>query len=386
MNPKSFDWTIMIYLAADNDLTSKAWERIVETLSYERSPSVRVLLALDINRGHTTVYDLPGAAPFRTIRLDDNLNFGSTEPLTYLLNLAASDPLANDPPTESVRQKLARKTPLSTELSKKYALIVWNHGGGWDQLASDNSAEDKLTAVDLRQAIEASAFAPGAAQAKKLEFIGFDACLTSVAEVASHLEPLAKVMIASQTLAPASGWPYRQLFERLRTQPELDIKKLAPTIVADFKAKHLPPLHGTLAALDLPRVSALRDALSELAARIRRQQDWRRLLVAARQRMITLFNADYVDVASLIEQVTNELRIDAKAVSAALDACFVRNGNGNALARVGKRNEKKCGLSLYFPLVAPDKGLAPYSKLGFSEEWTSLLNELFSCGERATAV
>ena len=89
--------------------------------------------------------------------------------------------------------------------AEKYALILWDHGGGplsgvcWDMLAD----KDNLSMPELEEALAGSPFSE-----KGLEWIGFDACLMSSVEVAHALMPYAGYMIASQETEPGSGWSY----------------------------------------------------------------------------------------------------------------------------------------------------------------------------------
>ena len=88
--------------------------------------------------------------------------------------------------------------------ARKYALILWNHGGGpmeglcWDELFE----MDHLSLSELTEAIGA------AKMPEKLSWIGFDACLMGSAEVACALSPYAEYMIASQEMEPTKGWNY----------------------------------------------------------------------------------------------------------------------------------------------------------------------------------
>ena len=89
--------------------------------------------------------------------------------------------------------------------AEKYALILWDHGGGplegvcYDELYDS----DSLTITELVAALENSPAAE-----TPLEWIGFDACLMASAENALSLAPFADYMIASENTEPANGWNY----------------------------------------------------------------------------------------------------------------------------------------------------------------------------------
>ena len=69
---------------------------------------------------------------------------------------------------------------------------------------------------------------------KKLEMIGFDACLMSSVEVASLLSNYAKYMVASQEVEPGYGWDYRFLGDLKSNTSTVDFGML----VVDYYEKY----------------------------------------------------------------------------------------------------------------------------------------------------
>ena len=88
--------------------------------------------------------------------------------------------------------------------SSKYSLILWDHGGGPIYgYGFDENYVGSLTLDKLKQGLSNSKF-----NGKKLEMIGFDACLMSSVEVADALSDYANYMLASQEVEPGFGWDY----------------------------------------------------------------------------------------------------------------------------------------------------------------------------------
>lgn len=90
--------------------------------------------------------------------------------------------------------------------SDSYSLIMWDHGNGpiigyGKDMLFDN---DSLTLLEMDNALKASPFGKG----KKLEWVGFDACLMSSAELVCIWDNYAKYLIASQEVEPSFGWNY----------------------------------------------------------------------------------------------------------------------------------------------------------------------------------
>ena len=80
--------------------------------------------------------------------------------------------------------------------AESYALILWDHGNGpvmgygKDVLFSN----DALTLLEMRKALENSPFGPD----RKLDWVGFDACLMASAELACVWSDYTDFLIASQ--------------------------------------------------------------------------------------------------------------------------------------------------------------------------------------------
>lgn len=102
--------------------------------------------------------------------------------------------------------------------SDRYALILWDHGGGpnegacYDELFPGQS----LALSEIRDAFrEQDVNSYG----RQLSWIGFDACLMANLETAYMLRPYADYLIASQAEEPSTGWNYAFL-KGLESDPD----------------------------------------------------------------------------------------------------------------------------------------------------------------------
>ena len=90
--------------------------------------------------------------------------------------------------------------------AQHYALIMWDHGGGWSMIASDDTlGAEGIPMPDFQNALKDITAAAGVS---KLDVIGFDACLMAQMPVAVTVAPYADYMIASEELVPGLGWNY----------------------------------------------------------------------------------------------------------------------------------------------------------------------------------
>ncbi|MCQ2437628.1 MAG: clostripain-related cysteine peptidase, partial [Clostridia bacterium] len=87
----------------------------------------------------------------------------------------------------------------------RYALILWDHGGGpsggvcFDEVAASGNA---ITPREIHIALNA------VSPKIRFDWIGFDACLMASLETAFYLVDNADYMIASEESEPGSGWDY----------------------------------------------------------------------------------------------------------------------------------------------------------------------------------
>ncbi|XME01129.1 clostripain-related cysteine peptidase [Lachnospiraceae bacterium C1.1] len=93
--------------------------------------------------------------------------------------------------------------------AEKYSLILWNHGGGVvvGYGADENYGNEMLSVKQLSSAIEDS----DVCKEGKFEWIGFDACMMGMVEVADALKDDAAYMIASEEVEAQDGWNYKAL-------------------------------------------------------------------------------------------------------------------------------------------------------------------------------
>ncbi len=198
---------------------------------------------------------------------------------------------------------------INTYTADHYALIFWNHGTGilepvlrntlssTDlfsmtnssdffekenkgfsplQTASKNNAQQKykgicfndtsgkyLTEKHVCRALKT--ICATSLQNKKLDLIGFDACLMSMLEVAIAIEPYAKIMVASQDVERGTGWNYYYvLFPFLSTS--LNPQDLGKHIVNAYQKTYQKIADFTLSCVLLEKVQEIANNVSRVAS------------------------------------------------------------------------------------------------------------------------
>lgn len=248
-----------------------------------------------------------------------------------------------------------------------YALILWDHGNGpvmgygKDVLFSN----DALTLLEMRSALEASPFGPK----RKLEWVGFDACLMSSAELACIWADYAKYLVASQEVEPAFGWNYSFLSSLgtadTRSVLEALTREYLSACDTYFEEKGYADRDATLACLDLSVASELRQALDELfSAASGNVSDLYNVLAAHRVETRALGRAttgseyDLVDLRDMAVQLRDLYPEQTERLISVIDKLVLYNVT-NA--------ENLCGISLYYPF---------YNKDYYSGSWAETYREL----------
>ena len=184
------DLTIMVYLAADNNLSSYALEDINEMEAANLPNNVHVTFMMDGNDSYVSS-DWAGTK-YGVISHDDDMSTINS----YTVDEGEKD--SGDPSTlTDFINWSANIAP-----SDNYVLVDWDHGGGiagtaWD----DTSNDDNLTINELQSAIQNS-------NVSNFGMVGFDACLEGVLDSSYSLKDNADYVVGSENTEPGDGWDY----------------------------------------------------------------------------------------------------------------------------------------------------------------------------------
>lgn len=197
--------TLMIYMAADNDLESYALANLKE-IEKALIQEVNVLVLLDRSEGYdetcgnwtdTRLYEVlhddGGSSSINSRRLD-----------CPALDLTSSEATELDMSNSSVLQKFIEFGKVNYK-AEKYALVIWGHGGGWKAFAIDDRSKSYMNVKDLGNAV----------RNQGLDVIGFDTCFGGVIENIYELKDCAEFTVGCPGVSPNNGWDYKSFFEML---------------------------------------------------------------------------------------------------------------------------------------------------------------------------
>jgi hypothetical protein len=186
--------TVLIYMAADNNLNNYAYDNIKSILEGSKGNN--------LNNGNLLIYHDSAGEPPRLIQIVQGAGGAMEEKIirTYEERNSVS--------VDVMRSVLAEVFGGGAYQADSYALLLWSHGSAWlpsnvgDYLRS-YGVDDKnhMEIYDLKRALQGYEF----------DFIIFDDCYMANIEVAYALRNNAGYILASPTEVLAQGLPYKDI-------------------------------------------------------------------------------------------------------------------------------------------------------------------------------
>lgn len=296
--PQKNKWTVMIYLAGDNNLTDECVHALtqmkeVEGLDQEK---ICVLAQFDPKGGRLKTHRYKISPRSKQTALSGDFkvwveNIKKFDHAKYIDFEEIRRQRRGDPKPKK-QQETNTGSPVTLfdfvtwciekYPAESYMLVLSGHGGGTEKgyLLRDEHPADALTMWEMQVALEAIKEAHGV----EIDILGMDACLMTMAEVSHQLKGLAKVMVGSEGYSPIAGWPCKEVLTRMRyelnklsqvNEPNLQARKdrermaIANGVVEEYVNYYLDYSIGGLSveqsALDLTKTVALTGTIDNLA-------------------------------------------------------------------------------------------------------------------------
>ncbi len=256
----SAQWTIMVYMAGENNLSQSLKKDLEEMKRVGSSPQVNILVQADTG--------LPGliSEDGFTHRFKVEKGWLKDFPLGYNADMASPYELSNF------------ITWAKTNFpARHYVLILWDHGLGW--VGGDEDSEQKSKSAPIRGILQdqgSNSFMSLSELNEALSLAGvnfdiieFDACLMGMWEVAVSIENFSRFTTFSQANEPATGNPYDQLFEEISRNPYMTPREFSQLIVKKYISYYENSseidLSVTKSAIDLSRLGELSKKIDDIA-------------------------------------------------------------------------------------------------------------------------
>ena len=435
MATRNAAWTVMVYLAGDNNLTTECMFALTEMKQAKFGKHVNVVAQFDPSDPHlpTHRYHIKRRGKKKGFRHDiidragyigDNgeVRFTNESLKAQALALARQSELQlrrsaldqvylRGSPTEEAVITDDTDTGCPITLynfisfclqeypANHYLVVLSGHAGGTerDYLLRDESSAGSLTFNELKNVFARVKNDLG----KPIDILGMDNCLMSMAEICYELRGLAEIVVGCESFSPASGWPYREVLERLATDfvspqlpPEQSIaESAARAIVKEYVNYYahywIAGLSVTQSALNVCKVEKLREVIDGLAGVMEQTlvEEWRgnEATPAGRQFHDALLLAHWEAQSYNGEQFVDlfdfcdclDARMDDGAVA---EQCrtvkeFLRNEFVLTSCYSGAAYQYSYGVSLYFPWsqVAPSYWNLDFVKDSDGSSWGNFL-------------
>lgn len=240
-----YEWVFAVYLDADNNLEDCGIDDFLEMSSVGSTSNVIILVLFDRCSKYDTSYDNWTYACIFKVDKNELPYSSNADEIWGEVNMGSPDTLFR------FINYTVKNYP-----AKKYALILWDHGGGyfgacWDE----DNGNDRLTVSEIRQALMEARQQLGI----KFSILGFDACLMGCIEIIYALRDLADIAVFSQEYEPGDGWPYDSILSYLTSNPSASPADLARRIVSYYISFYSSPLYrdlnATLSAINVTHVT-----------------------------------------------------------------------------------------------------------------------------------
>ena len=359
------DWTLIIFMSSDNDLSAAALDDVDEMSKIGSTERVNVIVLRDsLDSGtHTKVYHIQKGKPLVVKNFGANIDTGNWHELVDLFKLAQEQFPA-----------------------QKYMVTVWNHGNGWEKnsknklqkgIAYDDNSGNNITTKQLGDALREISLLRG----KKLELFSTDACLMQMVEVAYEFKDYVDYFAASEEVEPGQGWPYREILSAITKKPEMGALELGQTIsrlyVDSYKNGTQEGDLATFSVVALPELSAAVDTLPNLVEALSNLGSLRPRFFDNLKLAQSYDSPEYVDLLDFISNVRPVLSKNLKANEALskTESAFAKAIKYEA--HWGNDVKKSRGISIWLPKEKiPENYLEEYKTLQFEQKvnWTKLID------------
>lgn len=422
-------WTVMVYMAADNDLRGFAARNIKQMAAIGSNENINIIVQLDIR-----------------ISGDKKITRRYYIDKGHITHMNADDPTSQSMDSGDANTLISFCTwTIKNYPAQDYALVLWNHGTGIidpvkgriinaSELFNFNPTTNRLELdrsvgfLDLMDAVNSLHLRINHAEdpergiawddstgnyltnqkldfalneiktkvlnGKKFSIIGFDACLMSMIEVGNLIKPYTQVMVGSQEVELGTGWDYSQALAQFSSTKSPTVKSFAKQIVKAYENTYMQLTNDyTQSAVDLEVIDIIESDINAISTLLldcfkkQRNNSVQTALKTSRNKLLlTHFDEPtYVDLYHWLSNLQTNIKFfeftnepEGKKLKDELSAILVaakQHIETIVFANCcGKNLSGAHGLSIYFP---ERRIHASYRKTPFaqSNEWTALLTQ-----------
>ncbi|MDR0964893.1 MAG: hypothetical protein LBM75_00010 [Myxococcales bacterium] len=349
-------WTLMVFLNGDNNLCDYSDEDVTEMMSgLTANGATRInLIVLHDREG---ALECSGSGATKLYRIAN----GTKETLDH--DGAIFSGSEADMGDWNVLKKFG-VWAIENYPAQRYGLVLWNHGAGWKKdgglprpLFKGFSNDDhgnydgiELSNGDYGKALQAMVNAAG----RKLDLVGFDACLMGMYEVATTTSNYADYLVASEETVPAEGWAYDVFLRKLSSNPDMGPIPLGKEIVDSYANDST--YNDTLSLTDLTSMGELHPKVSAFANALKNSLTTHKSTITSLRNQTKYYTEDsHIDFQHFAELIAaksslpTELKSSANDLIAQLKKSILLNRTNSYSYYGYVDNSNSNGMAIWFP-------------------------------------
>jgi hypothetical protein len=381
-------WTVMVYMAADNDLDGLALQDIDSMENAGSTENVNVVVQVDpygTYWPHTTAkrYYITQDSSYMVINSQEISDLGE-------VNMASPDTLRD-----------FIEWGVTSYPAARYCLVLWDHGAGWhgglynNNPSATDTVQTFINLTDMSQGIEDGL---AATALDRFDLLYCDMCSMSAVEVCYELAPYARYFTGSAEVAWGGMMNYETLLGQLAGRALMGPRKLGEMICDSYveNCEVLLPASMIFAPVghsvtDSSKMENLKDTFGQFVQSLGPNSvgQWMEIYQAAYAslRYQDLYQYGYYtgyidlgDFADIFSFLVSDplMAANASALSAAVNEAVVYSRKNYLMTYT-------TGMSIFMPdeVNSYYEDLAEYSGLAFSAEtgWSTLAPALAAIAE-----
>ena len=327
--PPVKDWTLAVFLNADNNLDPFGVEDQLEMSRIGSNDWFNMVTLIDRERGPASY------------------NYIEKGKVTKVQDLGEID-------MGDYRQMVNFMKWVKTNYpAKKYILTIWNHGSGWKQagkgivrgISYDDSSNNHITTEQLGMALSEINKVLG----QKIDILNMDACLMQMAEVAYVCRDFCRFIVASEDVEPGKGTPYDDVFTHLKNGMAVDVfsRLWVKAFVDSYNNGSQGYESCTQSAINMTAMNTVKDAVDGFAKAAMSgdfRADFAKVLSQV-QKFEYKENIDLIHFTRLVKSLVKDEGVQTACTK--LLSAMEKAVHANATVDASMKNA--FGMAIYFP-------------------------------------
>jgi Clostripain family len=303
-DPSAADWTVVVYLNADNNLEADGLLDMIEMEAAGSTADVNIVVLLDLYEEE-----------------------GGVSRILYV-NQGDSTVIANYGELDMSDWRVLRDFGIfavDNYPARHFAFILWDHGDGWYKSSTNKSPLFKgfsnddhgiANEISIAKGDYARAMKPIITSiGRKIDLLAFDACLMGMWEVAQATQPFADYFLASSETIPVTGFPYDLSLAPLIANPSISATEIGANIVESYFSDDTE--NSTLTLSDLSTMNSLTASISTFADALVANSGIYSQIETVRQSTLYFTYSEHIDLYDFANGIANLSTASTDLVTAA---------------------------------------------------------------------